>query len=508
MIFFNKLFTSKKFFLVNLSLVSILLGSLITSVIYVGCDQQGISAYAKSENKKVIGDKSALNAALNIQRAFRNVAQSVNPAVVSINAVVIKKAKRNPYRRYFDDDFFNNFFGNPYSRRRNNNRSMPQRKAKTLGTGFVINSKGYILTNYHVIKGASQIKVVFTDGTKYEAKVIGKDPETDIAVIKIKPKGKIPVAVLGDSSRIMVGDWAIAIGNAFGLPGTFTVGVVSAKSRGDKVGVPYQNFIQIDTAINPGNSGGPLVNISGQVIGINSMIYTKTGGSLGIGFAIPINVAKVIVESLIRTGTIIRGYIGIYPGKITDDMRKVLKIGKHHGVIINSIVKDGPADNADMEEGDVILSIDNHEITSVNQLMRVVALIKIGKKVKVVIQRKWKKKTVTLVISKRPSENLASNQVDTSSWMGLHVSKASSLSQRDLNRLGLDKNEPGVVVVKVDENSFQNKLRRGDLIKSINYDTIENISDYKKFIKRNKSTKSFLFKIIRQGRRQFVAVRK
>jgi len=476
-------------------------------MVWSGCDGNSHTLSAKTANETVLGDKEALNAALAMQRAFRNIAKSVGPAVVSVN-VVQTVAQGNPYNELFGDDLFRYFFGD---RGQGQQRPQQRRKSVSAGSGFIIDKKGYILSNFHVVKQASEITVVLIDGREFKATVVGTDSATDIALLKIDPSGEIPVVALGDSDKLEVGDWTIAIGNPFNLPGTFTVGVVSAKSRGDQIGAPYQNFIQTDTAINPGNSGGPLVNISGEVVGINTMIYTRTGGSLGIGFAIPVNIAKNVVSSLIKDGKFERGYIGIYPGPIDDGMRTALKLPKESGVIVNSVIADGPAARAGMKDGDVILAIDGQDIISVPQLMRIVAEVPAGKTVPFVIQRQWQKMTLQITVVKRPDDEKLSRKEDTpqsetAAWLGMQIAPVSSINPLQLRRLGIDPNETGVVITGFSENAPESELAPGDLIKEINYVAINSIDDYRRFVEANKGKKSFIFKVKRQGQMLWVGM--
>ena len=491
----------------HLVLASLLLGSLVTTLVWTGCDSNRHGLSAKTANETVLSDKEALAAAVSMQRAFRNIAKSVGPAVVSVN-VVQTIAQRNPYNELFGDDLFRYFFGD-----REQERAPQQQRRKSIsaGSGFIIDKKGYILSNFHVVRQASEITVVLIDGREFKATVVGTDSATDIALLKIDPSGDIPLVALGDSDKLEVGDWTIAIGNPFNLPGTFTVGVVSAKSRGDQIGAPYQNFIQTDTAINPGNSGGPLVNISGEVVGINTMIYTRTGGSLGIGFAIPINIAKKVVSSLIKDGKFERGYIGIYPGPIDDGMRTALKLPRDAGVIVNSVIADGPAARAGMKDGDVILEIDGKKITSVPQLMRIVAEVQAGQTVPFVVQRQWQKLTVQVTVVKRPddeqlSKKQDSKQEESQEWLGLKVVPVGSVNPVQLRRLGVQPNETGVLVIGFSKDAPESDLAPGDLIKEINYVAINTIEDFQRFAVANRDKKSFIFKVKRQGQLAWVGI--
>ena len=493
---------SRNIWIFNLALFCLLLGSLATSFVWAGCNGGGHVLLAKSVNESILNDKEALQAATSVQRLFRNVAKAVGPAVVSIN-VVQNIAQNNPYNDLFGDDFFRHFFTPQQPQQR--------RRSVSAGSGFIIDEKGHILSNLHVVQQASEITVIMPDGKEYKAKLVGSDKHTDIALLKIDAPKNIPYVALGDSDELEVGDWTIAIGNPFNLPGTFTVGVVSAKSRGDAVGAPYQNFIQTDTAINPGNSGGPLVNVKGEVVGINTMIYSRTGGSLGIGFAIPVNTVKSVVAAILKGGKFERGYVGIYPAAIDDKMRTALKLPAETGVIVNSVVENGPAAKAGMKDGDVVLEIDGKKITSVPQLMRIVAEIPAGKSVPFVVQREWKKLTLNIAVVNRPDEEEEdkkeeSKQEESKEWLGLRVVPLGQVNPAQLRRLGLTAGEGGVLISGFAQNAPESDLAAGDLIKEINYVAINTMDDFNKFIRTKASEKSFIFKIKRQGQSLFVAV--
>jgi len=486
---------------INIILFALLLGSFTTSLVWAGCNGGAHNAiHAKSANETILDDKEGLQAATAVQRVFRNIAKSVGPAVVSIN-VVQNAVQGNPYDG-FGDDFFRFFFGD---------REPQRRRSVTAGSGFIIDEKGYILSNFHVVRQASEITVIMLNGSEYKAKLVGSDSASDIALLKIEGSAAFPTVALGDSDELEVGDWTIAIGNPFNLPGTFTVGVVSAKSRGEQLDAPYQNFIQTDTAINPGNSGGPLVNIRGEVVGINTMIYTRTGGSLGIGFAVPVNIAKDVVAAILKDGKFERGYIGIYPGAIDEKMRAALKLPAETGVIVNSVIENGPAAKAGMKDGDVILEIDGKKITSVPQLKRLIADIPAGKSVPFVVQREWKKVTLNISITSRPAEEEEvkkeeGKQGESKEWLGLKVAPLGTVNPAQLRRMGIVPNEPGVLITGFAPNASETDLAVGDLIKEINYAPINTMDDFNRFIRAEGSKKSFIFKIKRQGEMRYIAV--
>ncbi|WP_432761316.1 Do family serine endopeptidase [Rhizobium mayense] len=289
-------------------------------------------------------------------------------------------------------DFFNDFFKN-----RNNDNS--NRKVSSLGSGFVIDPSGYIVTNNHVIEGADDIEAIFPNGTKLKARLIGTDTKTDLSVLKVEPKRPLIAVKFGDSSRMRIGDWVMAIGNPFGLGGSVTVGIVSARGRNINAG-PYDNFIQTDAAINKGNSGGPLFNMKGEVIGINTAIISPSGGSIGIGFAVPSELAEGVVKQLMDFGETRRGWLGIRIQPVTDDVANSLGLDSAKGALVAGIIKGGPVDNGSIKAGDVILKFDGKDVEEMRDLPRVVAESPVGKEVDVVIMRDGKQQTVKVTLGR------------------------------------------------------------------------------------------------------------
>ena len=301
----------------------------------------------------------------------------VQPAVVNISTKQAARQPRRGFRAPFRgqepfEDFFERFFGGP----------MPQepRPQQSLGSGFLIDKEGYILTNNHVIENAGMIMVKLANEKEYEAKVVGRDPRTDLALIKINARGDLPVVRLGDSEGLQVGDWVIAIGNPFGLGQTVTAGIVSAKGRVIGQG-PYDDFIQTDAAINPGNSGGPLFNTKGEVVGINTAIFSQSGGNIGIGFAVPVNMAKGLLPQLKAKGRVSRGWLGVSIGPVTDEAAQQLKLKDKKGALVMDVVERSPADRAGLQQGDVIISFDGKDVAGAMDLPRLVGNTPIGKEV-------------------------------------------------------------------------------------------------------------------------------
>ena len=341
-----------------------------------GCSEKNESPLF-FESKRKAGDaeapiKDVPADLLSTQKAFSAVAKKVTPCVVNISTI----SKKKNIQPFFEmNPFFEEFFGAPQTRR-----------DKSLGSGFIISKDGYIVTNDHVVRDAESVQVKLSNDKVYDAKIVGGDQKTDIAVIKITA-ADLPVAVLGDSEKLEVGQWAIAIGNPFGLERSMTVGVVSATGRSN-VGIEtYENFIQTDASINPGNSGGPLLNMAGEVVGINTAIFSQSGGNVGIGFAIPVNMAKEIAPQLRENGHVTRGWIGVGIQKITPELAKSFDLKEEKGALVSQVVKGGPADSGGIETGDVIVEFDGMMVADSNDLPRMVASIPIGKTVSIKVLR-------------------------------------------------------------------------------------------------------------------------
>lgn len=326
------------------------------------------------------------------QSSYADAAQKAMPAVVNVFSSKDGSLPPDPRAK---DPLFRYFFGDRNARRQQ------EEPAANLGSGVIVSSEGYILTNQHVVDGADQIEVALADGRTATAKVTGSDPETDLAVLKINMTN-LPTITLGRSDQSRVGDVVLAIGNAFGVGQTVTMGIISALGR-NHLGInTFENFIQTDAPINPGNSGGALVDVNGNLLGINTAIYSRSGGSLGIGFAIPVSTARNVLESIITTGTVTRGWIGVEPQDVTPEIAESFSLAQKSGAIVAGVLQGGPADKAGIKPGDILMSIDGEDITDTTKLLNVVAQIKPGTPAKVHVVRKGKELDVTVVIGKRP----------------------------------------------------------------------------------------------------------
>lgn len=409
--------------------------------------------------------------------SFADLADSVKHSVVNISTTQVIKGSRlqpfggpnSPFGRFFGDDFFKHFFGN-----------IPQGEMKThaLGSGFVISGEGFILTNNHVVKKATEIKVKLDSGKEYDAKIVGRDPKTDLALIKVKPEKNFPEPVtLGDSDSIRIGDWVMAVGNPFGLGQTVTTGIISAKGRIIGAG-PYDDFLQTDAAINPGNSGGPLFNMKGEVVGINTAIIAR---GQNIGFAIPINMAKELLPQL-KSGKIIRGWLGVMIQDVTPELAKSFGLSTTKGVLVSDVTEDSPAEKAGLKRGDVITRFNGKEVRDSHMLSRTVAATRPKSKVTIDIIRNGKEKSLQVQIGTMPQGQEALSPENAGTW-GLTVQEMTPDLARHLN---LNPDEKGVVISGVEPGSpaADAGLRTGDIIKEINRKEIKDLGDYNTAIRK------------------------
>ncbi|MGD0236375.1 MAG: DegQ family serine endoprotease [Syntrophorhabdales bacterium] len=407
---------------------------------------------------------------------FTTLVKEVSPSVVNISTTTVIKGMdpndrfMGPFREFFGEDFFEKFFGD-----------VPQRefKQRSLGSGFIIDKEGYILTNNHVVEKAAAIKVRLKDGKEYDAKIIGRDSKTDIAVIKISTKNGVSVATLGDSDKLEVGEWVLAVGNPFGLEHTVTAGIVSAKGRVIGQG-PYDDFIQTDASINPGNSGGPLFNLNGEVVGINTAILS---GGTGIGFAIPINLAKSLLPQLKSKGKVVRGWLGVVIQKVTPELAKSFNLKESEGALVSDVIEDSPASKADIRRGDVVVSFDSHPIKDMEQLPKLVAATEVGKKVKLGLIREGRNLEVEVTVGELKDEKRESKETpETEKNYGLVVQNITPEIAHHLNL----KDRRGVIVTDIQPGSPAENadLRAGDIIAEINKKPVRNVADFKELMKK------------------------
>lgn len=439
---------------------------------------------------------------------FVQVADAVLPAVVNISAektVRLAQRRQSPLQGSPFEEFFRDFM-----------RGMPdvplERQQNALGSGVVISPDGYIVTNNHVVAGFDKIAVRLSDDTEFkgsDVKVVGRDPKSDLAVLKVESKKPLPAVALANPDDIRVGDWAIAVGNPFGLNGTVTVGVVSAKGRSGlplPEGPSYQDFIQTDASINPGNSGGALVNIKGELMGINSAIRTPTGGSVGIGFAVPVDIVKSVTDQLIKTGKVVRGYMGIRPQPVTDAIRKALGLDDNKGVLVADVLDGQPADKAGIKPGDVIVAVNGEKTDGLEQFRKQVADFAPGASVSVGIVRDGERMTkrVTLVSFPEDEQRAAApDEEKAAAWLGITVRSLTGEER------GQAKVSGGVLVDDVESGSAAAEagVERGDVVLEVGKVRIGEIGDYNRAIRQLKgNSKAVLFRINRGGNVLYIAV--
>ncbi|HLG18655.1 MAG TPA: DegQ family serine endoprotease [Bdellovibrionota bacterium] len=421
---------------------------------------------------------------------FIKIAKQADPAVVNIGTTKILRRRAphpfffdqnpsSPFGDFFGDDLFRKFFGEMPE-------DAPQMKQQSLGSGFILTDDGYIVTNNHVIEKADEITVIIGKDQEYKAKLVGADPKTDVALIRVEAKDKLKTLEMGDSDDLQVGEIVVAIGNPFGLSHTVTQGIVSAKERSIGFG-QYDNFIQTDASINPGNSGGPLLNLRAEVVGINTAIVAS---AQGIGFAIPINLAKNIFSQLKEKGSVTRGWLGVYIQKVDPDLARSMGLKDRRGALVSSVQKNSPAAKVGIQSGDVVMSFDGKEIKEFNDLPRLVASTPVGKKVTIVFLRDGKEQKVEVAVGElkgapeEENEEGPSEKPEAPSKPDQLGLTANTLTEKTARKLGLDSATKGVLVDRVapDGAAAEKGVRRGDVIIEINRKRVESVLEYKKIV--------------------------
>ncbi len=444
--------------------------------------------------------------------SFAGLAEKLLPSVVNISTTQALEGRKGPQIPQLPpgspfEEFFKEFFDR-------NRPQQRQRRITSLGSGFIVDNRGYVVTNNHVIAEADEITVIFHDNTRLTAKVVGRDKRTDLAVLKVESTDTLPPVRFGDSDSARVGDWIVAIGNPFGLGGTVTAGIISARGRDINAG-PYDDFIQTDASINRGNSGGPMFNLKGEVIGINTAIFSPSGGSVGIGFAIPSSTAKPVIDQLIEHGQVRRGWLGVHIQAVTDDIAETLDLESTRGALVASVMKDGPAEKAKIKTGDVILKFNDQDVTRMRKLPRIVARTPIGKPVDVVIWRDNKEIVLRVTVGELDDETLQAaaktggeKGETTLEFLGLTLS---AMSERLRDRYDLDKELKGVVVtgVKNDTVSSDKGIRPGDVIVEVSQEEVETPDEVAAKIEEARSSgrKSVLLLLRGREERGFVVLR-
>ena len=432
---------------------------------------------------------------LAVPSSFADLVEKLSPSVVSIaSTTIVENNSQNQIPQFPEGSPFDEFFKDYFDR----DQRRSQRPMTGLGSGFIISNDGIIVTNNHVIEGADEITVILSDETEYTAQLLGRDPKADIAVLKIDPEDSKLIAVeWGNSDDMRVGDWTIAIGNPLGLGGTVTAGILSAISR-DIGGGPYVKFLQTDASINRGNSGGPLFNLDGKVIGINTAIVSQTGGSIGLGFAIPSNSAKKIVQQLKDFGKTKRGWLGIQIQPVTQDFAESLGLPNQKGAFVSNVNPKGPSKDAGLEPGDVILKFNDSEIIKMSDLPRVVAESDVGSTAYLEVWRKNKKINIEVILGELPGEIITERNNNETSNVEINI---------DVLGISILNNDKGVEVTKISDQDTN--LQIGDIILEVNRELVNDTNSFKKIVTALEKTgrSSLLLKILRDEEQLWVTIR-
>ena len=425
-------------------------------------------------------------------QVFAEIAEKVTPAVVfvSVEQEVVQQIPDiyfgDPLDG-FNDEFFKRFFGQPFPRQRQQQPRQQKQIRKGQGSGFIISPDGYILTNNHVVEGAEKIAVKLSDDRELSAKVVGTDPDTDVAVIKIDANN-LPTVQLGDSDKLKVGEWIIAIGSPFGLSHTVTAGIVSAKGR-SRIGLSeYEDFIQTDAAINFGNSGGPLLNIDGKAIGINSAIYSRSGGYMGIGFAIPINMAKYVYEEIKAKGKVTRGYVGIYGEDVSSEMAEHFGVKDRKGILVNKVIENSPASKGGIEKGDIIVKTDGNTVGDWNSFRNEIARKAPGTKINLTVIRNGSEKDLEIKLEAKESKAVSAEAEDKGAkQLGINVQ---DLTPELAQQFGYTNEKSGVIVSGVDpaSSAADEGITPGTLITEVDRQKIENTQNFWELVKKAKDS--------------------
>jgi serine protease Do len=439
---------------------------------------------------------------------FVKVAETATPAVVNISTSRVIKGRQGATQQnpLFEDPFFRRFFGDDFLRQFETPQS---RREQSLGSGVIVDPNGYIVTNNHVVAQADEIKVLLADKREFAGKVVGSDPKTDVAVVKIDATN-LPAIPWGDSGELRVGEYVLAIGNPFGLNQTVTMGIISAVGRANVGIADYEDFIQTDAAINPGNSGGALVNTRGELIGVNTAIFSRSGGYMGIGFAVPSNMVRLVMTSLIKEGKVIRGWLGVSIQEVTSELAKQFGLKEAKGALVSDVLKDTPADRAGLKRGDVVVTYNGHDVANAGQLRNLVAETVVGQQVTVVVIRDNRKKELSVKIEEQPKEIAGigggpSAPSDNEVLSGLEVQQ---LTPDLADQLNLPHAITGVVIASVENGSLAEEagVRAGDVIVEINRQAIKTLGDFRRIGRQLKAGESVLLLLNRSGQMLFVTL--
>jgi serine protease Do len=442
------------------------------------------------------------------QTGFAPVVKKVLPTVVNISSSKVSRVPTEFFGQLPDDPMFRQFFGDDFNRRFRTPRQAPEQREKGLGSGVVMTPDGYIVTNNHVVDGATDVTVTLADKREFKAKVIGTDPKSDIAVIKIDATNLSPITI-ADSSKVQVGDYALAVGDPFGVGQTVTMGIVSATGRSHLGIEAYEDFIQTDAPINPGNSGGALVNDRGELIGINTAIIAHgSAGNQGIGFAIPANMARNVMQQIVEHGKVTRAYLGIVPQDVTPDIAKQFGQKEARGALVADVSAGSPAQKSGLERGDIILDVNGKPVADSNELRMTISMMAPDSDAKLKVLRNGSEREIVVRLDTMPTEQASKSEdkSDGSANSALSGVSVENLDAQSTNELGLSPNTKGVVVTNVDPSSeaAEAGLRRGDVIQEVNRQTIKNTSDFESAMRSSKDKPLLL--VNRNGSTMYLTV--
>jgi serine protease Do len=472
--------------------------TLVIALIFSLCSVlSGLQMDADARSSKI--SESSINFLEKTGNAMAEIAAAVSPSVVNISTEKTEKVSQSQISPFLNDPFFRQFFGNQFRQ-----QAPRERKSISLGSGVIISSDGYILTNNHVIKNADKIKVLLSDKREFIGKLVGADPKTDLSVIKIEAEGLSSIEI-GNSDNLKVGELVLAIGNPYGLNKTITMGIVSAVGRANVGIADYEDFIQTDAAINPGNSGGALVNVRGELVGINTAIFSTSGGYQGIGFAIPSNMVKAVMNSLITDGKVIRGWFGVSVQAITPDLAKQFKLDENQGILISNVIENSPAEFAGLMRGDVIIEFNGKKVNEPFAMRNTVAGIKPGEEVRIKIIRDERIQSVTVLIGELPEDiQKIPSPIIENSLRGVIVR---DLIPEVYDKLNLPEKIRGVVVTNIEPGSpAETSIAPGDVILEVNRKGITNLEDYKARVSKIKPDRDILLLIFRRGSTIFATI--
>jgi serine protease Do len=463
---------------------------IVLSFLFLIAGTHIIAGTAHAGGKTISQDSKKLLGSLS--NALAEVAEVVRPAVVNISTTTTIPAQENPFGDMFNDPFFRRFFGDQFNHPGFNRKQ----KSSALGSGVIVSDKGYILTNNHVVKGADEIKVVLYDKREFKGKIVGTDSKTDLAVVKIDARD-LPTVKMGSSSALKTGDIVLAIGNPFGLNQTITMGIVSAVGRSHIGLADFEDFIQTDAAINPGNSGGALVNSNGELVGINTAIFSTSGGYMGIGFAIPSDMATSVMDSIIKHGKVIRGWLGVSIQDLSPDLAKSFNIKEETGALVSGVMDNSPASKAGLKRGDLIIELDGKAVSDSTSLRNMVSALAPGTKIELKVIRNGGQEHITATLAESTEKATIKKTEYKNILNGITVQDLTT-SLRD--KLDVPENLTGVVVTDVASDSpSHGLLQANDVIQEVNRRNIKSVQDYEQVVSKIKEKDGVLLLIYRQG---------